>query len=106
MVDNVNKVRKLTNAKLEEQVIPRPISPVDTPAFSSYTVDDNFNIPISVAFAILIFYIIGGAILFSPNIHRYILAQPTLLSLDWGVNRGPLELAEVGFSWDIAESLN
>lgn len=65
MLDNVNKVRKSSNAKQEDSVFARPISPTDTPALSTYTIDDNFNLPISVAVAVLIVYIVGGAFLFS-----------------------------------------
>ena len=67
VVDNVNKIRRSSTARPEDPpVFPaRPVSPTDTPAMSTYTIDDNFNLPVSVAFAILVLYIIGGACLFS-----------------------------------------
>lgn len=40
-----------------------PTSP-STPALSVYTIDDEFNLPISVAFVVLVVYIVFGAIVF------------------------------------------
>lgn len=40
-----------------------PTSP-STPALSSYAIDDEFDLPISVAFVILVVYIVIGAIVF------------------------------------------
>lgn len=40
-----------------------PTSP-STPALSVYTIDDEFNLPVSVAFVILVVYIVIGAIVF------------------------------------------
>lgn len=40
-----------------------PTSP-STPALSVYTIDDEFNLPVSVAFVILVIYIVIGAIVF------------------------------------------
>lgn len=40
-----------------------PTSP-STPALSVYTIDDEFNLPVSVAFVMLVVYIVIGAIMF------------------------------------------
>lgn len=40
-----------------------PTSP-STPALSVYTIDDEFNLPVSVAFVVLVVYIVFGAIVF------------------------------------------
>jgi len=40
-----------------------PTSP-STPALSVYTIDDEFNLPVSVAFVMLVVYIIIGAVVF------------------------------------------
>ena len=40
-----------------------PTSP-STPALSVYTIDDEFNLPVSVAFVVLVGYIVIGAIVF------------------------------------------
>lgn len=40
-----------------------PTSP-STPALSVYTIDDEFNLPVSVAFLVLVIYIVIGAIVF------------------------------------------
>lgn len=40
-----------------------PTSP-STPALSVYTIDDEFNLPVSVAFIMLVVYIVIGAIMF------------------------------------------
>jgi len=40
-----------------------PTSP-STPALSVYTIDDEFNLPVSVAFVMLVVYIVIGAIVF------------------------------------------
>jgi len=40
-----------------------PTSP-STPALSVYTIDDEFNLPVSVAFMMLVVYIVIGAIMF------------------------------------------
>lgn len=53
--------RPSTLPKDGEPTFPCPTSPTGTPALSSYTIDDEFNLPISVAFSILIIYMLGGA---------------------------------------------
>lgn len=52
----------VTNIQMQ---IPQTASPTCTPAMSSYTIDDQFNLPISVAFVILLIYMIAGAGFFS-----------------------------------------
>lgn len=64
----------LTNAAATEdgiqpQIPPRagpftPMEPPGTPAMSTFSIDDEFNLPISVAITILLIYIFCGATVF------------------------------------------
>ncbi|XP_050522282.1 TWiK family of potassium channels protein 18-like isoform X3 [Daktulosphaira vitifoliae] len=66
MVYDITKFRRpstLFNGEPEGQTGFPPTSP-STPALSSYEVDDEFNLPVSVAFIILLIYIFIGAIVF------------------------------------------
>lgn len=67
LVFDMTNFRKSNNSKEcpQEQPFPCPTSPTGTPALSTYTIDDEFNLPISLAFAVLGLYMIGGAFLFS-----------------------------------------
>lgn len=67
MMYDITKFRRSSN--MFEGVVPDgqsgfpPTSP-STPALSVYTIDDEFNLPVSVAFIVLVIYIIFGAIVF------------------------------------------
>jgi len=67
MMYDITKFRRPSN--MFESVVPDgqsgfpPTSP-STPALSVYTIDDEFNLPVSVAFIVLVIYIIFGAIVF------------------------------------------
>ncbi len=65
LVFDMTKMRKTSASnKGLESSYPDPTSPTETPALSSYTIDDEFNLPISVAVAILLLYMLSGALLF------------------------------------------
>ena len=66
LVFDMTKLRRpSTMAKEGEPTFPCPTSPTGTPALSSYTVDDEFNLPVSVAFSILLLYMLAGAVIIS-----------------------------------------
>lgn len=66
LVFDMTKFRRPSTLPKEgEPTFPCPTSPAGTPAMSSYTIDDEFNLPVSVAFAILIIYMLAGAFFIS-----------------------------------------
>lgn len=64
LVFDMTKIRKTSATKAPEENFTCPTSPTDTPALSTYTIDDEFNLPISVAVSILLLYMLSGAALF------------------------------------------
>ncbi len=65
LVFDTTKMRKPgTSSRYMESSYPYSTPPTETPNLSSYTIDDEFNLPISVAVAILLLYMLSGALMF------------------------------------------
>ncbi|KAK4876191.1 hypothetical protein RN001_012613 [Aquatica leii] len=71
MVYNIARLRKTTAFSPEQEDAENPKSPdtitsttPTTPALSNFEIDDEFNLPISVAIFILVLYIFSGAVMY------------------------------------------
>lgn len=67
LVFDMTKLRRPSQMPKDgnEPPFPCPTSPTGTPALSAYTIDDEFNLPVSVAVSILIIYMLAGAVFIS-----------------------------------------
>ncbi|XP_065213966.1 TWiK family of potassium channels protein 7-like isoform X2 [Planococcus citri] len=103
LVFDMTKLRRpSTMAKEGEPTFPCPTSPTGTPALSSYTIDDEFNIPVSVAFAILVLYMLAGAVLIAyiegwPVFESFYFVYISILT----IGLGDLVLTSTGFLWSL-----